>query len=89
MITLYVYPTKDFRGRKALLIEKECEDGKIWFGISDAVCGYCDDAGIAFKDVIFKVQFKNCPDYITIRATSGTEFASLLEQHMAAHSYTW
>lgn len=56
MTIRFVYPTYDALHRPALRIQRECEDGQIWFGVEGAIQNYCEENGLDIKDVEWKID---------------------------------
>ena len=76
MKTLFVYPTiQKLLNKKCLLIENGNEDGRIWFGIQDAIKNYLSDNELDISQIDWKIRVrKNDTDYITIHATTLEDF---------------
>ena len=65
MITRFVYPKLDtfFAKRnmpiaKQLLIASTTDDGKLWFGIKEAIESYCEEYGCSVNNVRWMVKTK-------------------------------
>lgn len=52
MVRRFVYPTiHKYSKRKCLQIQRECEDGQLWFGIEDAIKNYIEEYGLKIEDI--------------------------------------
>lgn len=52
----FVYPKRDFFNRPALQIQREAEDGSVWFGVEEAIVNYCEEIGLQIDQVEWKVK---------------------------------
>lgn len=55
----FVYPVI-YQGKRSLQIQREDEDGYIYFGVRDAITNYCEQNGVDLSKVTWKV----CADAI-------------------------
>ena len=51
MTRRFVYPVIIWGNKKCLQIQREAEDGQVWFGIEDAIKSYLDEMGLDIKTV--------------------------------------
>lgn len=54
MIIRFVYPVIHY-GRRSLQIQREGEDGYIYFGVKDAINTYCEQNNLDLSKVTWKV----------------------------------
>ena len=68
MTKRFVYPKKIYGGKKGLQIQREAEDGKIWFGIEEAIQNYCEEMGLELQNVQWLIWSEADNNYIWIQS---------------------
>lgn len=81
MLGLFVYP-KITNNRKGFLIQKEAEDGKIWFGVDDAIKNYLEETGLNIKDVKWLVWSEKESTYLIIEAVTIKDWLYQFEKYI-------
>lgn len=80
MVRRFVY-TKLFGGiKKSLQIQSECEDGRLWFGIKNAIINYLNETGLKIENVEWYVWSKVKDNYVIIKATDVADWLKQFEQ---------
>jgi len=80
MAIRYVYTKIYWGSRKGLQIQRECEDGRIWFGIEDAIKNYLEENGLQIENVKWSVWSEAKNTYVDIVATDIADWKKQFEQ---------
>jgi len=85
MTKRFVYPKKIYNGKKGLQIQRETEDGKVWFGIEEAIQNYCEEMGLELQNVQWLIWSEKDDNYIDIKASNIKDWLKLFD----AIDVTW
>jgi len=85
MTKRFVYPKKIYNGKKGLQIQRETEDGKVWFGIEEAIQNYCEEMGLELQNVQWLIWSEKDDNYIGIKASNIKDWLKLFD----AIDVTW
>lgn len=85
MTKRFVYPKKIYGGKKGLQIQREDEDGKIWFGVEEAIQNYCEEMGLELPNVQWLIWSEADNNYIWIKANNIKDWLKLFD----AIEVTW
>ena len=80
MIKRFVYPKILYGNRKCLQIQRETEDGQIWFGIEDAIKNYLEEYNLKIENIEWLIWSENQNDYISINAKNIDNWLNQFEQ---------
>lgn len=80
MIKRFVYPKILYGNRKCLQIQRETEDGQIWFGIEDAIKNYLEEYNLKIENIEWLIWSENQNDYISINAKNIDTWLNQFEQ---------
>lgn len=79
MTKRFVYPTIIWGNKKCLQIQRENEDGKVWFGIEDAIKSYLDENSLDINEVEWYIEVESSKDYSIIKAKNIKDWISQFE----------
>ena len=79
MTKRFVYPTIIWGNKKCLQIQRESEDGKVWFGIEDAIKSYLDETGLDINEVEWYKEVESSKDYSIIKAKNIKDWINQFE----------
>lgn len=85
MTKRFVYPKKIYGGKKGLQIQREAEDGQVWFGVEEAIQNYCEEMGLELQNVQWLIWSEADNDYIQIKANTIKDWLKLFD----AIDVTW
>ncbi len=85
MTKRFVYPKKIYGSKKGLQIQREAEDGKVWFGIEEAIQNYCEEMGLELQNVQWLIWSEKDDNYIGIKANTIKDWLKLFD----AIDVTW
>jgi hypothetical protein len=80
MIKRFVYPKILYGNRKCLQIQRETEDGQVWFGIEDAIKNYIEEYSLKIENIEWLIWSENQNDYISIKAQNLYNWIVQFEQ---------
>ena len=79
MTKRFVQPTIIWGNKKCLQIQRESEDGKVWFGIEDAIKSYLDETGLDINEVEWYIEVESSKDYSIIKAKNIKDWINQFE----------
>lgn len=80
MAKRFVYAKLYWGSKKGLQIQHECEDGRIWFGIEEAIQNYLEETGLKIENVEWLVWSEANNEYISIKANDVADWKVQFEQ---------
>ncbi|MBQ8234061.1 MAG: hypothetical protein IJZ36_00575 [Bacilli bacterium] len=76
----FVYPKILYGHRKCLQIQRETEDGQIWFGIEDAIKNYLEEYNLKIENIEWLIWSEIQNEYISIKAKNLNNWIVQFEQ---------